>query len=1304
MKIKKFLKLTSFFALLMLCALLLAFSIGAEAGILYGDVNGDGVINGADVITIRKYMANYDYITGTSSVEVSDGADTNADGEINTKDVLRLRTHMANYDYSSGEVIPTVTTKEDGTPVVPYYADDPLDYSVKKEEPVPVYGKELFENWNEYSIVFPNDANSAFSDAFLNLNLAFKEKYGKMLSVSSDYLPGGSTVPQGTLEILVGPTNRAESIQIYETLSANDYFIGMVNNRLLIIGGSDRADEAAMQHFISYLMGTEGIYYPKDSYTYKSDYTVDTLTIGGVDISKYTIVIGNGLTSGEKKTVSYLREVIADISGANIELALSSCAEKTYEILVGDTGRDVTSNALEDGTFSLVQTDTKLALYGSGELADEYAVTYFIENVLFEIPKGESYDIETENIIAAPYELNTFVDNNLPNTFADLSGEVSTLSSTQATLDRFLATADELPDEVTVVDPVKLSDYRLSADKKQIFVSGKNGNDNNSGSMSSPLKTINKALRLMKSSGGGILWIEGGTYALTEGLVVNSLHSGTNQSPLFIKGYGNEPVVLTSNIVVDPSEFRLVDPVADSVADRLPDSVKDKVYVLNLYDIGWTADDIVSITKAVGPARVYVDGEEFTLAQYPNAFCEDGVTRTDIKDLLYFKYVYDTGSVTARDGSDLYWPWIERSEADENDDLTEDTILGWEIRVLNNNDGLCDEGDGVMGDEILSWVNTGDIWYYGSVFEGWEHGYYTIDPECVHGDGLLGSLKDNGYYSLKSMQPCSLGAKVSGNSAAGRNTYFLFNAIEALDVPGEWFIDKETGNFYIYPKSDDITKQTVTYSGSNSFDLLTVESASNIVIDGIGANGAASSAIRVSNSDNVVIQYATTRNTKGSSIIFANTTNSALLNSDLSYSYSTMVSISHANSVLNLTPMNIFIQNNTFSDTPSTVSAALSLSGCRAVVSHNYFIDCCLTGGGMEHVIEYNRFEGDNKFITDGGMVYLGGYSARGNHVRYNLFHMFKATHQAVYFDTMCSGNYAYYNTISTLGALTNAHKGWYSSSGHGNVCFANVMVLRNKAQIDAAGGVDTDEGTEAIKKGDQVNESALFYYYYGDNAKGNSLAGHWWMGIKNNELRERLERSNQEAWNARYPDYMNFLEGTKLIMEAYELEDYAVYYAPQTLSDKTYTFTTADDTLIWVPSYEYIDENGVTQTKEEQTLTPENGQITVTYDDIAAMERLRRQPAFSIIKNNVLLGGSTEEKNVITNNAVDSNYKGVIRGLTLQENNYLEFNYNSIMNDADNYDYRISDENWELIASAVETEYVEIMKGIDYNKAGLTK
>jgi len=1171
---------------------------------------------------------------------------------------------------------------------------------VVTEPPRPTYAMTPFSNWQEYTITYEDGAADVVSAAFVQFNLKLNEKYGFTPRAESDFLIPGETAPEGTLEILVGLTNRPESVQAYESLKANDYFIGMINNRLVIVGGSDKATAAALEHYMNYLMEADSLYYPTEGYTYAADYIVDKLTIGGVDISEFVLVRGNGMSSGDRNMVSYLCEVVADVCGANLQMVIPSTKEQTYEILVGNTGRALTSKEIAKGTYAIEQTDTKLALYGNGKNSDSFVLKHLIVDVLFAIPEGESYDIKLENVSGAPYELPSFVANNLPTTFADLRDKYDyDVLTAETTLDRFFATADELPDEVTVLDLVELEDYPLSMQKKQVYVSGATGDDGNSGSKAAPYKTIGKAVSAMKGQGGGVIWIEGGNYSLTEAVVLNATHSGTVISPLFIKSYGEKDVTLTSNVIVDGAGFKLVDTATDKVAARMPDSAEGKVYYVNLYDLGWKESDIVATTKAAGPARVYVDGEEFTLAQYPNAFYEDGKTRVDIKDLLYFKHVYDSGSVTTRDGSDLYWPWVERANADPN--LTPDSIVGWEIRVINDRDGLADKGDGAMGQEILSWVNTGDIWYYGSTFEGWEHGYYNIDPECVHGNGLLGTAKAGGFYSLKSVQPNTWGCKVSGNSSAGRNTYFLFNAIEALDAPGEWFIDKETGNFYIYPKSDDITKQLVTYSGNKTFNLVTLESASNIVLDGIGANGAAASAIRVSGCDNVMIQHATTRNTKSTSIVFANSTNSALIYSDLSYSYSTMVSTSHSQAELNLEPANIFIQNNTFSDTPSTVSAAVGLGGCRTVVSHNWFIDCCLSGGGFEHVIEYNRFEGGNKFVTDGGMVYLGGYGARGNHVRYNLFHMFHATHQAVYFDTMCSGNYSYYNMISTLGAQTNSHKGWYSSTGHGNVCYANIMVLRNAAQIDALKGVDTDEGTGAIRKGDDINESGLFYYYYGNNAKGNSLAGHWWMGIKEGEVQRRLVASNQEAWNARFPEYMNFLEGTKAINEAYQLVDYKVYYEPQKLSDKTHVFKTADDTVIWVPAYEYLDENGAKQTKPAQTLKAENGEIVLTFDDIATLERLRRQPAFSVIMNNLILGGSTNVDNVITNSIGTA--KGLIKDVTIKENNYFEFDYDKIMKDAENFDYEISDENWATIEAKMGKEFVSILKGIDYEKAGLT-
>ena len=69
----------------------------------YGDVNGDGKINGRDAIKLAKYLAAYDEDKGESSVAVSPGADVNGDGKINGRDLVKLRKYLANYDESTGQ-------------------------------------------------------------------------------------------------------------------------------------------------------------------------------------------------------------------------------------------------------------------------------------------------------------------------------------------------------------------------------------------------------------------------------------------------------------------------------------------------------------------------------------------------------------------------------------------------------------------------------------------------------------------------------------------------------------------------------------------------------------------------------------------------------------------------------------------------------------------------------------------------------------------------------------------------------------------------------------------------------------------------------------------------------------------------------------------------------------------------------------------------------------------------------------------------------------------------------------------------
>ena len=65
--------------------------IGGTAPGLLGDANGDGTVNGVDLVRLRKYLNYYNADTGTSLYNVTELADCNGDNVINGRDLIRLR-------------------------------------------------------------------------------------------------------------------------------------------------------------------------------------------------------------------------------------------------------------------------------------------------------------------------------------------------------------------------------------------------------------------------------------------------------------------------------------------------------------------------------------------------------------------------------------------------------------------------------------------------------------------------------------------------------------------------------------------------------------------------------------------------------------------------------------------------------------------------------------------------------------------------------------------------------------------------------------------------------------------------------------------------------------------------------------------------------------------------------------------------------------------------------------------------------------------------------------------------------------
>ena len=110
-----------------------------------------------------------------------------------------------------------------------------------------------------YTVVRPEVLSTEVRKAAVYLCTAIKNKVNlKKVEITDDYVNRGDPVPTDTPEILVGLTNRQESIDAHAQLSENEYIIAFVNNRLVIVGYDDKATVEAVNYFVSSILETNG--------------------------------------------------------------------------------------------------------------------------------------------------------------------------------------------------------------------------------------------------------------------------------------------------------------------------------------------------------------------------------------------------------------------------------------------------------------------------------------------------------------------------------------------------------------------------------------------------------------------------------------------------------------------------------------------------------------------------------------------------------------------------------------------------------------------------------------------------------------------------------------------------------------------------------------------------------------------------------------------------------------------------------------------------------------------------------------
>lgn len=542
------------------------------------------------------------------------------------------------------------------------------------------------------------------------------------------------------------------------------------------------------------------------------------------------------------------------------------------------------------------------------------------------------------------------------------------------------------------------------------------GNDAGDGSKEKPLQTLiaarNKIRELKKngnSSKGYTVYVRGGDYYMTESLVLTEEDSGMENAYVTYCAYPGEKVTLVGGQMISGTSFSKV-PADAEILNRIVDTEARKhLYMLDLTAVGiedvgktyWKGAysysqklleaGVITEKPNVPGVEILFNGEDMTLARYPN----EGYMSVD--SVIVPGYNQSDTSDTA---ASIHTPF---------------TI-------------------GVTDEQVTYWANaaTEGALLYGFWRYDWADQTIPVGSVDVANKTITGAVPS--LWSTMKNRP-----------------FYIYNLIEELDAPGEYYIDHQTDKniLYLYPTADiGNAKITITlldkpivhmnntsYIRFKNIDILGSRSNGYLIQEG-HHNEVADCEISYTAQQAVAIRYNGSYNGVRDSYIHDVEGGVTLMGGTLS----------------SLTPGYNYVENceiERFSRLNATYTSAIGVGGVGNIIRYNKLHDgphTAIEFGGNNNQIVYNEIYDVVKSTDDAGAVYGGlNWDGRGNEISYNYFHDIKASGAtatqgsgvgAIFLDGGQCETYMIGNVFENI-----AGKAIWIAGGRDNVAQSNIMV-----------------------------------------------------------------------------------------------------------------------------------------------------------------------------------------------------------------------------------------------------------------------
>lgn len=332
---------------------------------------------------------------------------TNREESAKAMDGLNLRYYDYVIKYEGTKLVINGGSESAIKSAVDYFAENMLDEDLKTVEGC----KKLTETNVKYS--YASYANRLYiADEYITSFKLVSNKDDAMLNsiieditlMSGELISVGSVDTPTEFEIIIGECGRDEYRQVYDKLKDFEYAVEIVNGKLVVAGKTEIELLSAIEKFREEYLTMSGEKVnitTENNYICKHNFPVESITIGGYDISEYVIVTSPNNMGVAKK----LSKLINQMSGITLKTVTDGAGVYDKAIVLSKSGdaraKELLKNAGDDKVM-VVGEGTKIYLgTNSVSYGDLPAVNAFVNDVLgydIILGKANSGVIKLDNI------------------------------------------------------------------------------------------------------------------------------------------------------------------------------------------------------------------------------------------------------------------------------------------------------------------------------------------------------------------------------------------------------------------------------------------------------------------------------------------------------------------------------------------------------------------------------------------------------------------------------------------------------------------------------------------------------------------------------------------------------------------------------------------------------------------------------------------------------------------------------------------------------------------------------------------